>query len=404
MRRVFFIILIVLLVQVIGSSIIFFGVFLYQTKAQLDEKIQHVVRDISYQNGSWNLSLYNNDPKLVGIYPLYFITTDGFVLDRRSPIHGFLDTSDFKSLLAYKNIQTVKSITGQFRRIYVKPIINNKKAIGVIAVSYFDPQNSILKQIDNKLVTTANTIATTIRITHGAINTSTVDVRKLPYDVAFTILDSYNTILAKTPNVNNIDRIPNFIDASYIKQALLFSSQKIVRDSLTGEYFYIRSTSLKKNASPVAVFVVGQSLAPLLSMVSIFLFLQVIVSVCIAIALSIILRSVVKIKTTQVAVRREHIFFSEKKGALSIDGQEIEIPYATNQFYLLQMLFSRPQKRWEMDELLERFGEEPSAENSRKVYDAMLAINKKVEKVIKIQLIFHQSKTYQLNPQIFASK
>jgi hypothetical protein len=34
------------------------------------------------------------------------------------------------------------------------------------------------------------------------------------------------------------------------------------------------------------------------------------------------------------------IVFNEQRGLLIVEGVDIEIPYATNQFYLLKMLFS----------------------------------------------------------------
>ena len=67
------------------------------------------------------------------------------------------------------------------------------------------------------------------------------------------------------------------------------------------------------------------------------------------------------------------------------------------------MLFSKPTKRWETDELLDRFGEDPELENGRKVYDAMISVNKKVSKVIPLKLILNQNKTYQLNQEFSIS-
>ena len=47
------------------------------------------------------------------------------------------------------------------------------------------------------------------------------------------------------------------------------------------------------------------------------------------------------------------IRFDHDKSHLIIDDQTLSISYASNQFYLLDALFSNPKKRWENDELLE---------------------------------------------------
>ena len=91
--------------------------------------------------------------------------------------------------------------------------------------------------------------------------------------------------------------------------------------------------------------------------------------------------------------------FNEKTSILSINDSEIPIPYASNQYYLTQAVLSRPKKRWEVDELLERLGEDPRQNSWRKIYDAMNQVNKKAYPVLGKKLILLEEKTYRLNSE-----
>ncbi len=95
------------------------------------------------------------------------------------------------------------------------------------------------------------------------------------------------------------------------------------------------------------------------------------------------------------------IKFDEKESKINANGKQIKIPYAKNQYYLCKALFSKPKKRWENDELLEEFGIDiEGSKIKRQAYDAMIAINEKVEKAIDIRdLILYENKTFRLNPK-----
>jgi hypothetical protein len=84
------------------------------------------------------------------------------------------------------------------------------------------------------------------------------------------------------------------------------------------------------------------------------------------------------------------ICFDKKDSEIKVDEKNYTIPKDTNQFYLCKALFSNLKKEWEQDEILEIMGESFSAKNTRKIYDAKLAINKK----IGIKLIEHENKKY----------
>jgi len=400
-----FIVFTAFLLQFVTGIFMFFMTSINQLQIQLDRKIQQIKADIRFDNDRWDLSLYNADPQLLGTEPLYFIAVDGFVLDRRSPIRGFLDTSDHKRLLSYTSPQTIKNITGNLRRVYAKPILDQDKPVGVVGVSYYNPPDEILDQIDAKLMHTADDILTKISTHLGVIDTSQLDVRRIPNDLSFTIVDAYNSILIKTANVNSIDRIPNFIDPSYVKNITNSGLTRMIRDSQTSELFLIKISPILQDENLIAIVVVGKSIEPAISTLQQYIIFEGVVSLLI-VSFAIYLLVFTKISTNEditKSITFKQVAFSEKRGKLTVNGRNIEIPYATNQYYLLKMLFSKPTKRWETDELLDRFGEDPELENGRKVYDAMISVNKKVSKVIPLKLILNQNKTYQLNQEFSIS-
>jgi hypothetical protein len=79
-----------------------------------------------------------------------------------------------------------------------------------------------------------------------------------------------------------------------------------------------------------------------------------------------------------------------------VDDVAYPIAFATNQYYLCEALFAFPKKRWETDELLDRFGSDVENKNSRTLYDTVLALNRK----FLWRLISYKDKTYQLNPEL----
>jgi hypothetical protein len=88
------------------------------------------------------------------------------------------------------------------------------------------------------------------------------------------------------------------------------------------------------------------------------------------------------------------IKFDIPNNELIIDSRSIEIPYASNQYYLCKALFSKPNKKWELDELFNYAGESIDDTNSRKYYDTVIALNKKTG----IKLFEYKNRIYRINP------
>src|SRR5207302_9599100 len=78
-------------IQLVLGGFIVYQVALNQTSSSLRTISQRVKEDIIYTKGKWDMQRYNSDPDVPGTYPLYILGTDGFVLDRWKPVHGFLD-------------------------------------------------------------------------------------------------------------------------------------------------------------------------------------------------------------------------------------------------------------------------------------------------------------------------
>jgi hypothetical protein len=239
---------------------------------------------------------------------------------------------------------------------------------------------------------------------NGEINASSLDPRKVKFNIAFSIIDRYNTIIRRNENVNNIGRVPSFIDASYVKELLNSRRQQVIRDKDSGEAFLVLTEPLIKGNLVVGAVSVGENINYIYPVVLKYLLFQILV------ALALLAIAVKLIKTYQKTNQNiknglkmpSTIAFDDKASVLILDDNKIKIPYATNQFYFLKSIFSNSSKRWETDELLEKFGElEMKQGNWRKVYDTMVGINKKVENILPVKLVVNQDKTYQLNPELF---
>jgi len=84
-------------VQLVISSIVIFYISIKRIEDHSSLKISWIKENINYENEKWDISGYNKDPRIIGNYPLYILTTEGYVLDRRQTIAGFLDSSNFKT-------------------------------------------------------------------------------------------------------------------------------------------------------------------------------------------------------------------------------------------------------------------------------------------------------------------
>ncbi len=395
------------LLQIIVSSLILYNLSLNQTKKYLTRTVDRVREDIKYQNGKWDTSLYNADGTVPDINPLYIITSDGFVIERWKPIHGFLDIAEFSRLLAYSKPETITTITNEHWRILSEPIVGNNKVIGVITVSAYKPEQSDIDQIDNQLHQTLQEIQSDLVIHGENIDTSKIDARKFPYTITFQVVNHFNKLLIQNDNTTSITRSPTFIDSSYVDNQL-DEGQTVIQDSKTRKHFLtLTSPIYDTKHSPVGIIVAASPIDTFYEFNKNYSLVLLLVT---SILLIIFLPFIVRLVKQQLLIIREstatheikqfpkRIFFDRKLCKLFIDEVGITIPYASNQYYFCDVLFSKPTKRWEVDQIIERFGDDLRKDSWRKVYDTMLNLNKKVTPFTHQKLFILRNRTYQINP------
>lgn len=362
---------------------------------QLQNRIKN---DLQIKNGQWDTTLYNADPLTPHpsgsngyAMPLYIITSSGFIIERNQPISGLLDSADFKHMNAFLSPQSLAIVTNDRWRVLSRAIKSaDKEVIGLISVAYHNPNDSILDVIDLALQDNLEKINSSISIKGGNIDVSRVDVRQIRYDISFEIINSYNKVLLHN------GRTPTFIDPSYVEDELRNEDIRIVKDMKTANEFLVSKLAIKDDrGNTQGVVLVGQSLKSVNEILKAYLISTFIFSSLIVIPFIMWISGKKPIKTKSYlnVAHPKSLSFNAKEGFIYADEKEISIPYATNQYNLCKALFTYPKKRWELDELLVKFGELPSSKNWRIVYDAAVLVNKRVG----FKLVVYADKTYRLN-------
>src|ERR1041385_8861837 len=283
-RKLIFLFALLYLFQLIGACLLIYFFYITQTQSSLDTLTQRVESDIKYKNGAWDTTEYDADPSVPGRFRLYVISTDGFVVDRWRPIAGFLDNSDFKHLIIYTSPQTVHTITNQNWRVYSKPLKDKfSNTIGLINVAFYNTylkDAETLQIIDAKLENTAQTIEKKIVIHGQAINVDNLDIRSIPFDIPFQIVDQYNTVLMKDSNTNTMGRIPSFIDPSYLNDMLQNDSVRKIPNKKHTDVFLIKSHPLlDSNNNPYGIVVVATTIGIMYDLINIYAVSSIIVGV-----------------------------------------------------------------------------------------------------------------------------
>lgn len=396
-----FFILFLLLLQIFASYSFVYQASIKTIEQKLIKLTDRIEKDLVYMNGKWDTTLYNSDPYTPYpngssgfTNPLYVITNEGFIIERSEPIRGFLDTSDFKHLAVFTSPQTINAITNESWRVLSKMIISKGKTLGVVVISFYNPKQSEIGEIDNRLKENVELIYSKINVTNGTIDISRIDIRNIHYEYSFEIVDKYNNVL-----LNN-GRVPTFIDPSYFSNEAKNKRIKVISDSETKEPYYTVSKILKYESHPIGMIIAGESIHSLNQTLKKYIYFAVGISIVIIIPLIlytffVLRREFIAIdNNTQKTIKA--ILFDKKRSALFVDDKEFGIPYGSHQYYICIALFSQPQKNWEYDELLEKMGDIGEQVNTRKVYDAVLAINKR----INLKLIEYKNKTFCINEHL----
>lgn len=406
--KLYLFILFLFILQIVLSYVFVYTISLTQIQSDLQLLASRIGKDLKYDGINWDTSLYNADP--LTPYPngssgfsnpLYIITKDGFIIERSSPIRGYLDTSDYNHLIQFQKPQTINTVTKERWRVLSKPIIKDGTSLGIVVVSYYNPPDIETSVMDRNMQDNINIIMSQLQIVDSKISTTKLDIRNIHYEFSFEVVDIYNNVL-----INN-GRVPTFIDKSYYAQELEKKQKRIISDNKTQEQFMIVTRIIRgKKQEPIGLIVAGESVKSLFITLQNYIFFSLLVS-CICIVplliyvVHIFRRDVVKLLSEKTTLKSHRtittIVFDKKNSSISIDEQKYEIPYASNQYYICDAIFSSPTKNWEYDELLEKLGDFNSSEvNSRKVYDSVLAINKKCG----IKIISYKNKIFTMNPYL----
>lgn len=363
-------------------------------KTSLAESSTQIRETLKYDNGKWDTTLYNANPLTPhptgssgASDPLYIITKDGFIIERNRPINGFLDSSDFKLLLGFNEPETIETITNEKWRVLSKPIIFDNETLGVIMAGYYNPSMESTAQIDPILEENLQQIRDKIKIEGEHIVTNPLDIRNSHYNVAFEVVSNFNKMLT------NNGRIPTFIDKSYLINELeALGTYQTVTDAKTKEPFLIYTTPINDSHGKIAGIIVGaKSVGSINNVLKDYVVISTILGL-----LFVLLTFLPRLTSKPKIAPLKSISFDRKSSAIKLNNDTIHIPYASNQYYLCEAIFSAPRKRWERDELMDKFGIKETSQGWRTIYDASLAINKK----LSLKLIHHQDKTFMMNPSL----
>lgn len=388
---------------VLLCGIVFFVLSLTKIRQQLVEVSNRIQEDIIFENGKWDTSMYNADPFLPGTAPIYVLAADGYVIERWKPINGFLDASDFKHLLNFTTVQTIDVSTNQDWRVLSVPIQSGEDLIGVITLSYFHPLNENLAKVDRELVETAQKIKEKVHTEGDSFRIESFDQRKVPYYIAYQVVNRFNKIVFKSNNSNSVDRLPNYIDPSYIVSQLSQPSWQLIQDRKTQEFFLIKTEPLHLvgvDTPQQGVIVVGSSVSELLLLIVKYVGIMVFFGIVV-----FSIHHAYFFLQGYVSRMRKHaqkniLQFDRTNSQIVINEIIVPIEYASNQYYLIDAVLNSPYKRWEIDELMEKFGEELNHRSWRKIYDTMSSVNKKVFKSLEKKMILVEGKTFRLNPEL----
>ncbi len=388
-------------VQIICGYAFIYHVTTAQATAALQAIVNRIQNDHIYDNGVWNTALYNSDPgtpyyNAPSSYPLYVLTSDGFIIERSKPVKGLLDSSDFKHLIAFQTPRTINTVTNEKWRVLSLPINADKVTIGVITVAFFNPEDALLSEVDKRLNDSISQISSQLQTNNTKIDSTKLDIRDLRYDITFEVVDKYNKVVASH------GRTPSFIDPSYVVDALQQPTTRIVKDAETHESFLVMSSKIQlgKNA-PAGIIVAGQSLNSATALLNKFTIYSTIASLIALVPLVVISSyfvSMYKAHTNEVADEKvKSISFNKKDGVLNINDKKIELPPNSYQLTMCAALFSAPTKKWRQEQIFSRFGD-PSGPKDiwRTVYDASLAINRKAG----IKLVMYKDRMYFINPDL----
>lgn len=374
-----------------------------QLENNLNRIIDRVNEDLILREGVWDLSAYNSDNKISDTNSIYIITSEGFVIERTRPVSGLLDLSRYVTIAEYSTPQQITTVANEKWQVFSQPILSGDRPVGIIMVARYNPKEVEIEYINTQLRDAASFIGSNISTQGELIDISRFDVRKVPFDVGFQIVNRFNKVLLHSYNNNSVSRLPSYIDRSYIENQLKGNRIKQIEDAVSKEKFLTLTSPILDEKKQIAgIVVVGESMQEIYSSATTYggliLVINLILLFLVAPASQAYFRRINKRSGMKIKVKPKAINFMKKTCKLVVDEEAVDIPYASFQYYFCDALFSKPKKRWEVDELLEIFGEDFGAEKWRKVYDTMVALDRKTSGFVD-KLFMVKNKRYFVNPE-----
>jgi hypothetical protein len=358
--------------------------------------VSEIEKKIEYKDGVWDMRQLHSE--FEKHYPLYVFSSYGFVLARHQPVKGYLDISDLRFAGSFTLPQTLVTPYGEKWRMYSLPVkTGHYEVVGTVVTGYRQPEASALAEIDAMLTETAEKIRSEIAVDNGTVDVRGLDVQTVNPKVAFEIVESGNRLCIARGG------LPSYLDTSWVT-ALSRERFDEVNDKETNQRHLLAIQPVYRDSQrPVGVVVTGRPLPWWCSQDFLWLRWGLILIGVVGLVGSQFdyLRTGRKKITENSLISSPTLTFDPKASRIECQGKEVSIPYASLQYDLCKVLFTKPAKRWEYDELAEKvlsihdFSKVKSAR--KKLYDAARAINAKAVKVCSCEVITCEAKTVRLN-------
>ena len=397
----------------------------HDVKESLKQTSDRIAADLVLKNAGWDTSTYVNDNTLPQNLPIYLFSTYGFIIDRENPISGFLDTSNFQTSSSFILPSTVVTPANESWRLYSRPIIKNNNVVGVVTVGYYQPEESALPQIDANLLSTAEALAAKVGITDKGLDAKSIDERSVSIKLSFEIVDTFNR------TVKSVGGLPSYIDQSYLAD-LQRQQFKSVIDTVTGDSYLVSVRPLYDDNKVIAgVLVNGYPLRDVQRNFRNQLIFSVgsglLVVILLIIALGYLIRKELRrlIQETRemvqnilpISTKGMGLVFDKDMGIISLGDKKLDVPIRTKQYYICKVLFSKPNKTWENDEIIDKLppeaieieagdtyefdpGDNTDQKRARMIYDAIRSLNEKGKPLFGSDVILLRGGTYRVNPSI----
>lgn len=380
--------------------------YLSTVKENLKVNSSKIITDFKFIDNKWDTSLYVSDETISLDNPLYIFTSQGYLIDRRNPITGYLDTSDLQYALTFQKPQTITTPINEVWRVLSIPVIRDEKTEGAILVAFYFPE-AFSQVTDDKLLTAAKLIDSKLMMKNGLLDATLLKSRDVGFDINYEVIDRYNRALI------SVGGPPSAIDPSKI-QNILNNQNNVIIDTKSGERFLVYSRQILDSYNEVVgVVSVGKSLKQFDDIIRFQIRISLIIGV-IVLALCLFttyfilgedIKNVVSQKLSAALNPRPKeimsIRFDKERSIIVLDSDtEISIPDGSIQYGLCKLLFETPKKSWQNDELFDKLELSIEEQDWHSIYDAHRELNRRARSVIGMDFIEYSSGKYSINPKL----